>query len=104
MGCAMCRQAFRREITMKRGDRVELELTDLSYFGDGVGHVDTSLAVFAVAGWPGERVVLEIDERRQSYVRGQIKELKSSAPDRVVPPCPYYGTCGTTRSGALDLS
>jgi 23S rRNA (uracil1939-C5)-methyltransferase len=79
---------------MKRGDRVELELTDLSYFGDGVGHVDTNLAVFAAAGLPGERVVLEIDERRHSYVRGQIAELKVSAPDRVVPPCPYYGTCG----------
>lgn len=79
---------------MKRGDRVELDLTDLSYFGDGVGHVDTNLVVFAAAGLPGERVVLEIDERRHKFVRGQIKELLVSAPDRVSPPCRFYGDCG----------
>jgi 23S rRNA (uracil1939-C5)-methyltransferase len=79
---------------LKRGDRVELELTDLSYFGDGVGHVDTNLVVFAAAGLPGERVVLEIDERRHKFVRGQIKELLVSAEDRVSPPCRFYGDCG----------
>ena len=79
---------------MKPGDRIELELTDLSYLGDGVGHVDTNFVVFAVAGLPGERVVLEVDERRYKFIRGQVRELIVSAPDRVKPPCAYYGVCG----------
>ncbi|HLZ07573.1 MAG TPA: TRAM domain-containing protein, partial [Chloroflexota bacterium] len=87
---------------MKLGDRIELNLTDLSYFGDGVGHVDTNLVVFAVAGLPGERVVLEIDERRHKYVRGIVCEIIVRASDRVDPPCPYYGTCGGCQFQHLD--
>jgi 23S rRNA (uracil1939-C5)-methyltransferase len=89
---------------MKRGDRIELDLTDLSYLGDGVGHVDTNLVIFAVAGLPGERVVLEIDERRHKYARGQVREIVAGASNRVAPPCPYYGACGGCQFQHLDYA
>ena len=79
---------------LKVGNRVTIDLTDLSYLGDGVGHVDTNLVVFAAAGLPGERVLLEIDECRPKFLRGQVKDLLVSAPDRVSAPCSYYGACG----------
>src|SRR4051812_11872841 len=71
-------------VNMKIGDRITVDLTDLSYLADGVGHIETNLAVFVPAGLPGERVVLEIEEQRQKYVRGRVTELLVSSPDRVV--------------------
>ncbi len=79
---------------MKSGERLELDLTDLSYLGDGVGHVDAGFAVFVRGGLPGERALVEIDECRPRYARGHLVELLRAAPPRVEPRCPYFGACG----------
>jgi 23S rRNA (uracil1939-C5)-methyltransferase len=85
-----------------RGQRVTIDLTDLSYLGDGVGHVDGKLVVFVAGALPGERVVAEIDERKPHYARGHVVELVDSAPNRVRPPCPYVGRCGGCQVQHLD--
>jgi 23S rRNA (uracil1939-C5)-methyltransferase len=73
---------------------IELELTDLSYLGGAVGHVGEGLAVFATGGLPGERARVEIAERKRQYARGRVVEVLVAAPERVEPPCPYFGACG----------
>jgi 23S rRNA (uracil1939-C5)-methyltransferase len=87
---------------MPSGDRIELDVTDLSYLGDGVGHVDSNFAVFASGGLPGERVVLDVDERRGTYLHGRVHLVLVGAPDRVTPPCRYFGECGGCQVQHLD--
>lgn len=79
---------------MRSGQRYETELTDLSYLGGAVGHIENNLAVFASGGLPGERVVVEVDDRQRRYVRAHVVDVLVPAPERVRPPCPYFGTCG----------
>ena len=79
---------------VKPGDHVELSLTDLSYLGGAVGRTDDNLAVFASGGLPGERAVIEIDEERRRFARGHVVEVREASPERVAPPCPYFGACG----------
>jgi 23S rRNA (uracil1939-C5)-methyltransferase len=79
---------------LKRGDTLELDITDLSYLGDGVGHAENNFAVFVPGALPGERFVVEIAERRPKYARGHVRDMLVAAPDRVEAPCPYFGTCG----------
>lgn len=79
---------------LKKSDRVEVDLTDLSYLGGGVGRLPDNRAVFATGGLAGERVVVEIDEVKRTYAGGHVVAVQRAAPERVTPPCPYFGTCG----------
>jgi len=49
---------------------------------------------FADGGIPGELVAVEVTHRRRTYVRGRVKAVLEASPDRVPPPCPYFGACG----------
>jgi len=79
---------------VNKKDRIELELTDLSYLGGAVGRLPDNLAVFATGGLPDERVVVEIEEVRRHYARGRVVEVQRPSAERVAPPCSYFGECG----------
>lgn len=79
---------------MQRGDVLEMEFSDLSYLGGAVGHTADTQAVFVVGGLPGERARVEIDDARAKFLRGHVVDVLQAAPERVTPPCPYFGECG----------
>lgn len=79
---------------MHPGTRIILTLTDISYLGGAVGHIEDNFAVFARGGLPGERVEVEIEEVRPRFARGVVVAVEEPAPERVTPPCPYFGACG----------
>lgn len=72
---------------------VQLTLTDLAFGGEAIGRLDGRV-VFVPFGLPGERVVIELSEERRDYARGRIVEVLEPSPERVAPPCPYFGSCG----------
>ncbi len=43
---------------------------------------------------PGETVVYSIRDRAKGILWGQVHEVVTPAPERIQPPCPYFGTCG----------
>ncbi len=43
---------------------------------------------------PGEHVRLEPEQEKPGLVRARTLEVLEPAPDRVPPPCPYFGRCG----------
>ncbi|MCH9017692.1 MAG: 23S rRNA (uracil(1939)-C(5))-methyltransferase RlmD [Chloroflexi bacterium] len=49
--------------------------------------------VFVAGGIPGERVVAEVVKVHRKYVSAKVVEVLEASPDRVEPPCPYYGEC-----------
>ena len=49
--------------------------------------------VFVSGGIPGETVVAEVVKIHRKYVSAKVVDVLDSSPDRVEPPCPYYGEC-----------
>lgn len=80
---------------LKRGETIELEVSD---FADGnrcFGRLDTGIGVM-ISGTlaPGDRVRAVIRKVRRRYVEARAVEVKAFSADRVDPPCRYFGVCG----------
>ncbi len=71
-----------------------LDIERLAYGGDAIARLDDGRTAFVAGGVPGDRVAAEIVEDKGSFVRARVAEVLESSPDRVVPPCPYFGVCG----------
>jgi 23S rRNA (uracil1939-C5)-methyltransferase len=80
----------------RRGDRVEVTIDDLAFGGEGVGRLD-GYVMFVRGGLPGDRLRVQVTETRARYGRGAIEEVLTRSPERVDPPCPYFGRCGGCR-------
>ncbi len=85
----------RRRHDQPRGPRprVRVELTGVAHGGEAIGRVEGRV-VFVPYGLPGEVVVAEITQDKGDYARAEIVEIERPAPERTVPPCVYFGTCG----------
>ncbi|HEX4769731.1 MAG TPA: TRAM domain-containing protein, partial [Bryobacteraceae bacterium] len=76
-----------------------LTIEKLVYGGDGLAHLPadesgrgkTAFLPFVLAG---EKVEASIIEQKAGFVRAQAEKVIEASPERVVPPCPYFGTCG----------
>lgn len=66
---------------------LELSLDGIAQGGAGVGRWGDQV-VFVDGGLPGERVRVQIDERRSNYARGHVAEVIERSPDRVEPRLP----------------
>jgi predicted RNA-binding protein with TRAM domain len=80
----------------RRGDTFELTIDDLAFGGEGVGRVD-GYVIFVRGGLPGDRVRVRLVEARGRFGRATIEEVVAASPDRVEPPCVYFGQCGGCR-------
>ncbi|MCS1409079.1 MAG: 23S rRNA (uracil(1939)-C(5))-methyltransferase RlmD [Verrucomicrobia subdivision 3 bacterium] len=75
------------------GATIQLEITDLAFGGEGVGH-HNGLAIFVPFVAVGEQIRTEITEVKKNYARGKLVELIQSSPDRIEPRCPHFSACG----------
>jgi 23S rRNA (uracil1939-C5)-methyltransferase len=80
----------------RRGQSLSLSIDDLAFGGEGVGRAD-GYVVFVPGGIPGDRVRVRLAEARARFGRGVIESVEEPSPDRVEPPCPYFGRCGGCR-------
>ena len=80
----------------RRGDSLELVIDDLAFGGDGVGRVN-GYVVFVRGAVPGDRVRVKLVDARSRFGRAVIESIEAPSPDRVEPPCPYFGRCGGCR-------
>jgi 23S rRNA (uracil1939-C5)-methyltransferase len=82
-------------------DQVELTIEKLVAGGEGLGRFE-GIPVFVPRSAPGDRVRVELVERRPDYGRGEIVELLAPGPGRREPPCPHFGACGGCDLQHLD--
>jgi 23S rRNA (uracil1939-C5)-methyltransferase len=74
---------------------VEVELTDAAFGGEAIGHLPDGRVVFVPRALPGETALIEVQQRRRDFARGEVAVLERAAPGRVQPPCAYYTAgCG----------
>lgn len=67
--------------------------------GEAVGRLADGRAVFVGYAIPGETVRITVTESRKAWARARLEEVVTPSPDRVAPPCPYFGQdrCGGCR-------
>ena len=74
---------------------IELEIEDIGFEGEGIAHYE-GYTVFVPFAAPGERVRVRVESvnRRKNIAFARPEKIISASPDRVKPPCPYFGVCG----------
>jgi len=71
----------------------EFSAEKLVYGGEALGH-HQGRAVLVPRALPGERIQVEELRTAKGVVRARPLRILSAAPERVDPPCPYFGRCG----------
>jgi 23S rRNA (uracil1939-C5)-methyltransferase len=65
----------------------------LIYGGEGLAHHEGS-TVFVPFVLPGEQADAVPVEQKKKFVRARLNKVVTASPERVLPPCPHFGTCG----------
>lgn len=75
---------------------MEVTVGQVAHGGHCVARPADGPVLFVRHALPGERVRVEVTERRSGFWRADAVEVLDASPDRVVPPCPYArpGVCG----------
>jgi 23S rRNA (uracil1939-C5)-methyltransferase len=73
---------------------VRLVIERLAYGGDAIAHLEDGRTAFVAGGVPGDTVEAEISADKGRFVNAALCEVIEASPDRVAPPCPYFGACG----------
>ena len=70
-----------------------LTIEKLVYGGDGLSRAEGQVVLTPFV-LPEEQVEVEPGEVRSGVMRAPLRQIVTASPDRVVAPCPYFGTCG----------
>lgn len=88
-------------MAIKKGQLIELEVTQVAFGGKGLAKLD-GMAVFVDNAVPLDRVTARITKKKKSFAEARTIELLAASPQRVQPPCPYSGFCGGCKWQFLD--
>jgi tRNA/tmRNA/rRNA uracil-C5-methylase (TrmA/RlmC/RlmD family) len=86
---------------LQPGQRLELDITDIAFGGDGIGRVD-GFVVFVPFVLGGERVEVEILEVKKRYALADLVRVVAPSPYRVEPRCQYYRQCAGCQYQHVD--
>lgn len=77
----------------KKNDFTELEITDVTAEGNGVGRSD-GIIIFVQGTAVGDRIRAKIVKVTKNYCYGIVDKMLEQSPDRIQPDCEVYKTCG----------
>lgn len=100
---------------MKKGDFLELEITDYAFEGKGVAKIikevhfldiedQKKFVVFVDSSYPGDVVTAQITKIRKSYAEAKVKELIKTSSLRIPAKCRYFGICGGCKVQNLNYA
>jgi 23S rRNA (uracil1939-C5)-methyltransferase len=87
--------------SLKQGDVVELEITDISESGEGVGRVDDRV-VFVPDAVTGDRITARLTNVKRQYAHGKLLDVLTASPHRVRPSCIVADKCGGCQLQHID--
>ena len=73
---------------------VELDVTDMTPDGNGVGRTAAGVVVFVPGALTGDRVRAKLIKSTAGYCVGRLEALLSPSPERVESDCPHSVKCG----------
>ena len=82
-------------------ERKRVVITDLTEEGSGVARIDGKVT-FVGDALPGEDVEVEVTSVRKKFNLARVVHFHKWHPDRVVPFCRHYGSCGGCSLQHLD--
>ena len=85
----------------QQGTLVELEITDLSTSGDGVGRCEGRV-VFVPDTVTGDRAMVRLTQVKSKYAQGRIHQLLEASADRIRPRCIVADKCGGCQWQHID--
>lgn len=88
---------------MQTGDKYEIDITDLSTDGKGIGRAD-GIVTFVPGLVPGDRASVEIRRVKKHIAEGEVDEILETSPHRTEPLCRFYQKCGGCAMQSLDYS
>lgn len=96
-------------MVIKKGDLIDLEITDLAFEGKGIAKVrsnqnEKDFVVFVEGAYPEDFVRAQITKKKSNYAEARIAEIIRKSPYRVEARCKYFGLCGGCKQQSLDYS
>ena len=85
------------------GSKLTLRIDDIGFGGEGVGRFQ-DFVVFIPFVITGELVEVELTEVKKNFARARLLKVVEASPDRVSPPCPYFGDCGGCQYQHIDYT
>ena len=80
---------------------INLEITDISHEGEGVGKVD-GFTFFVKDTIPGDQVTAKVMKTKKTYGYARLEQIITPSADRVEPICPHYKACGGCQLQAMS--
>lgn len=80
-------------MSYKKGDELEISVARIVPRGLGIGF-GKKLTVFVPLTAAGDEVRVRLNEVKGKIAFGEAVEILKPSPDRVKPPCQYFGSCG----------
>ena len=74
-------------------ERLRLEILRAAFGGDGISSYQGKTC-FVEGALPGEEVEAQVLQDKKDFLRLRTVKILQSSPDRLAPPCSYYGRCG----------
>lgn len=72
---------------------LEVEIERILPGGYGLAHA-AGHTVFVSLAAPGDRLRVRVERQQGNVLFASIEEILLGSPDRIEPPCPYFGRCG----------
>ena len=74
---------------------VTLEITAIVAGGNGMARDDAGRVTFVTGALPGERVEVDVHQKKKDFSRGSVTRVVEASPDRVAEPCHFVASgCG----------
>ena len=81
--------------SIRKNDRLELEITGLTAEGAGVGRTEEGgMAIFVAGTIPGERVLAHVIKTAKNYAIAKVVEILRPSRDRIQSDCSCFSQCG----------
>ncbi|MEO7319252.1 MAG: TRAM domain-containing protein [Chthoniobacteraceae bacterium] len=74
-------------------ETLQLTISDIAFGGKGVARHDGKV-FFVPFVAPGDVVTVRVVKQKKKITEAELVSVDQPSPDRVEPPCPYFGSCG----------
>ncbi|MBP2649913.1 MAG: methyltransferase, TrmA family [Firmicutes bacterium] len=88
-------------LPVTKGQNYKIDIAGLGHSGEGVGRYQ-NFTVFVPGALPGEQVTVQISEVKKNYAKARLVKVDTASPDRVVPDCELFASCGGCQLQHLD--